>query len=327
MNIAIIGGGWVGCHMASKLLLDHNVTLFEKNESIFNETSFNNQNRLHLGFHYARNFKTRELCKNTFNRFLSDYELCTSKIKNNLYCVSKKNSIVDYQTYLKIFDEHEFSKTNFFLKNTDGCISTDERYINFKKVKSYFLNNLKNIIVNKEIKKKDLNKLSKKYDLVINCTNNNLKIKNNDSFFELTISFIYKKTKDLDFGALTLVDGDLFSIYPYDDDLYTVTDVIYTPIKKFKNINSLNKFKEKLSDNDVCKIKLNVENRITKYYPNFLEDFVFHGYYLSTKSKFSNESGDRSPIITINNNIINCFTGKIQGIYIIEDYIKKLISE
>lgn len=327
MNIAIIGGGWVGCHIASKLLVNHNVTLFEKNESIFNETSSNNQNRLHLGFHYSRNFKTRELCRNTFDRFLSDYKLFTSKIKNNLYCVSKKNSIVDYQTYLKIFDKHEFSETNFFLNNTDGCIVTDERYINFKNVKSFFLNSLKNIIVYKEIKKKDLNELSKKYDLVINCTNNNLKIKNDDSFFELTISLIYKKIKSLDFGALTMVDGDLFSIYPYDEDLYTVTDVIHTPIKKFKNIKSLNKFRKKLNDDDVDKIKLNIESKIEKYYPNFLEDFIFHGFFLSTKSKFLNESGDRSPIITIKDNVVNCFTGKIQGVYIIEDYIKKLIGE
>ena len=30
MNIAIIGGGWVGCHLSNNLKKDHNVTLFEK---------------------------------------------------------------------------------------------------------------------------------------------------------------------------------------------------------------------------------------------------------------------------------------------------------
>jgi Trk K+ transport system NAD-binding subunit len=38
MKIAIIGGGWVGCHLASKLMNEHNVTLFEKNEELFDET-------------------------------------------------------------------------------------------------------------------------------------------------------------------------------------------------------------------------------------------------------------------------------------------------
>ena len=61
MKIAIIGGGWVGCHLTYKLQNSHDVTLFEKNENLFQETSFNNQNRLHLGFHYARNSKTRKI--------------------------------------------------------------------------------------------------------------------------------------------------------------------------------------------------------------------------------------------------------------------------
>ena len=40
MNIAIIGGGWIGCHLAMKLKDIHNVNIFEKNDLLFNETSF-----------------------------------------------------------------------------------------------------------------------------------------------------------------------------------------------------------------------------------------------------------------------------------------------
>lgn len=273
MKIAIIGGGWVGCHLANKFLNTHEVTLFEKNESVFNETSYNNQNRLHLGFHYARNFKTRKLCKDTFNRFLDDYGFLTNEVVNNLYCVPKKESIIDYETYLQIFKGFDFNNHKINLNNIDGCISTGERYINFEKSKKFFSDILKNNIIIKNITNKDLNHLSKKYDLVINCTNNNLKIKKLDSFFELTISLLYKKTKDLEFGGLTMVDGELFSIYPYRQDVFTVTDVVNTPIKKFKSISSLNNFKKNINDEHVNKIKLNIEKKISHYYPHFINDF------------------------------------------------------
>ena len=35
MNIAIIGGGWIGCHLAVKLKNTHNATLYEKNKNLF----------------------------------------------------------------------------------------------------------------------------------------------------------------------------------------------------------------------------------------------------------------------------------------------------
>ena len=44
-KIAIIGAGWVGCHLAKNLKDNHNVKLIDKS-GIFAETSFRNQNRL-----------------------------------------------------------------------------------------------------------------------------------------------------------------------------------------------------------------------------------------------------------------------------------------
>jgi L-2-hydroxyglutarate oxidase LhgO len=81
MKIAIIGGGWVGCHLATKLKKTHEVTLYEKNTNLFKETSYYNQNRLHYGFHYARNSETRNLCKSTFNVFIEDYGFCVETVE------------------------------------------------------------------------------------------------------------------------------------------------------------------------------------------------------------------------------------------------------
>ncbi len=327
MKIAIIGGGWVGCHLAYKLKNEHSITIFEKNDSLFEETSYKNQNRLHLGFHYARNNKTRKLCLDTFERFLLDYEFLTKEVNNNLYCVTKNTSILDYETYIQIFKDFEYSEVENHFKNVEGCINTKERYIDFDVAKRFFNNQLNDLIVKKKITPNKLKTIKKDFDLVINATNNEIKDhSNHSSFFELTISLIYENTKKLEFDALTMVDGTLFSVYPYSDNKFTVTDVEHTPIKKFKTISSLEKFRKNISESLVEEKKKEIEKKINKYYPSFNKNFKYDNYFLSVKSKIVSESDERYPVISKEDNFINCFTGKIQGIYIIEDFIKKEIE-
>jgi hypothetical protein len=328
MKIAIIGGGWVGCHLTKKLKDNHKVFLYEKNNELFNETSYNNQNRLHLGFHYARNSKTRKLCKNSFEKFISEYGFLIKDIKKNLYCVPKNKSLIDFETYIKIFDDYDYELVESDLPSIEGCVNTNEKHINFEDAKTYFNVLLKDNIIQKNITKDEIKKLKQDYDLVINCTNNTLKPKKKDNhFFELTISFLYEKINDDFFDSLTLVDGSLFSIYPYKNNLYTVTDVEITPIKKFKSVESLNNFRKNINTNHINDKKNKIEKKISVIYPNFLDNFNYSSYYLSVKSKIKNDSDDRSPFIETDENFINIFTGKIQGIYLIEDYIQTLIKE
>ena len=47
--------------------------IFEKGSEIFTQSSYKNQNRLHLGFHYARSYKTRKLCRDGHYKFIRDY--------------------------------------------------------------------------------------------------------------------------------------------------------------------------------------------------------------------------------------------------------------
>jgi hypothetical protein len=327
MKIAIIGGGWVGCHLAYKLKDIHDITLFEKNNLLFKETSYNNQNRLHLGFHYSRNYKTRQMCKDTFSKFMDDYGFLTKDVPNNFYCVPNTKSFIDYITYLEIFRDFDKEITDVKYNDVEGCINTGERHIDFSEASNFFNDKLKNIIVNRNISKNELKELSKEYDLVINATNNHIKQSNrNNSFYELTISLLYKKIKDVNFDSFTLVDGDFFSIYPYKDNVYTLTDVEHTPIRKFNNVNKLNDFVKNINQ-DLIDRKINrMEKKAKHYLPEFNSHFKYDGYFLSTKSKIVSMSDERYPIIDKKDNIINCFTGKIQGIYIIENYIQNEIT-
>ena len=320
MKIAIVGSGWIGCHLALKLK-DHEIKIYEKNKDILKETSYNNQNRLHLGFHYARNSKTRNLCKNTFGLFLNDYDFLTSEIKRGLYCIPKAQSLIDYETYIDIFRNYQFNQADSkLLINVEGSIDVGEKYIDFEKAHDFFWSKLSDKVVFEKIN--DLKSLSKKYDLVINCTNNHLN-PFDDYFYELTISLLYQKKKEVDFGSLTFVDGELFSLFPYKGNLFTLTDVEHTPIKTFNNIDDIDNYKKGKKIRNIIPLKRNLmEDKVKIFFPDFNQYFEYSGFFLSTKSKIISESDSRYPLIKREGNIINCFTGKIQGIYIIENYIK-----
>ena len=265
--------------------------MFESRD-LFSEISLQNQNRLHLGYHYCRSSHTRELCKNTFNRFLSDYNFLTDNIRDNLYAIPFNESFLDYNSYIKIFE-------NF-----------DEKFINPIKAKKYFSDLLSDNLIIKKITLDNIRELKENYDLVINCTNNSLDpIDDENIYSEMCHTLLYKKKKDIPFDALTLVDGKLFSIYPYDNDkLFSLTDVEFTP----KNNITVDE-KRKL-----------MEKKVIYYYEEFLDNFNYHSFYTGKKTKYLNKSDNRIPIIKQQDNYIRTFTGKIQGIYFIQDHLEKL---
>jgi hypothetical protein len=306
MKIAIIGAGWFGCHIANKLKESHQVSIFDE-DGIFSKASMNNQNRLHLGYHYARSYTTRSLCTKTFIRFKTDYENLLSNVPNNVYAVPERESIIDFETYIKIFSDSDFQISDHeYLNNVSGAISVNEKHINPFLAQSYFRKELSHLLTIKNIN--DINNISSSYDLVINCTNNTLNPITYQSFVQPCTIFVYEKIDDTPFDALTLVDGPLFSIFPYYKNMVTISDVEYTPDSDLTDSERIEK----------------IENKISYYYPEFSRKFKYQESLRAVKAKPVDMSDNRSPVITMENNIVNCFSGKIQGIYYLEDYVRQL---
>jgi hypothetical protein len=324
MKIAIIGAGWLGCHVAYKLKKDlHDVTIFDKTD-IFAGSSFFNQNRLHKGFHYSRNQKTRKLCYDTFDLFIDDYSELVDDIENNFYVIPKDKSLIDYGTFKSIFFHEEIpfieSKLSC-LSNIDGSVIVNEKYIDPIKSKNFFKHHLSDNLIISEMSSNDLKRLSNEYDYVINVTNNVLQPLN-DCYFELSLTLIYDKLVNTEFGSITMIDGPLFSIYPYLDSKYTVTDVEHTPLYTSNNIGDVMRYRETINKAIINNVRSKIEDKIQYYYGGFKTHFEYSSYYTSVKVKRHSESADRYPVITKQDNIITCVTGKIQGIYILENFIK-----
>ena len=194
--ICIIGAGWYGCHLGMILKkLGKDFLIFEKGSEIFTQSSYKNQNRLHLGFHYARSYKTRQLCKNGYYKFIRDYGRFIDVLDNNYYIIANE-SCLDYETY-KIIMEHlevEMEEVECEeVENIQGIINTKECFIENYNIKQYFQKELGDyIITNYEMTLDVLNNVKDRFEYIFNCTNNVLNTDGN-FLFEKTLSLIYQK--------------------------------------------------------------------------------------------------------------------------------------
>ena len=331
MKIALIGGGWVSLHIINKFS-HFDIDLFCKKDEIFNGSSGFNQNRLHIGFHYPRSFKTRNLCLTTFDKFKQDYGDVLEKVEKNYYAISNINSIIDFKTYISIYDNENIPfllESNTSFNNLDGdLIRCEEMFIDPVKSKNKFIQNLPKVNhINKRVTTDEINEMSKNYDYIFICTNNELSVfEEADKIYELCVSLHYDIIDYDKSYNLLVMDGDFFSVFHKSKTQKIMTSVKDTPAFKFNNFDDLkNKI---ITDEDIEKLRIKMENRIKKYDKNFSQTYKFNGEYgVSVKVKSKNANGDdRTPKIISKDNIFQFITGKIQGIYLIEDFIKKILK-
>ena len=334
IKVAIIGAGWYGCHLASSLKdKGFSIKLFEKNSDIFSEASSNNQNRLHLGFHYPRSALTRAQSSRGFKFFKLFYPQFIRSIDINIYSIAQYNSLIDFETYKQIM---EYSKLKFedissctpvILKNIEGSIYCEEMLINASKIKKYFSENLKNNIeLNSKIDCNKLMEIEKNFDFIIDCSWN--KVFTEDKFFyEPSIIFKYEKNNSLDL-ALTIMDGKLCSIYPYGENSITLSDVEYTPLGNFETSEDAYKTINQISQKQIDIINKKMEEKISYYYPSFKNNYINPIPIFSIKTKSKDNLADHrySFIKKVNEKTYSVFSGKIDTIFDIEFQILSIIS-
>lgn len=323
VSIAIIGGGWTGCHLAASFMNEAKVTLYEKNEWLISEASLINQNRLHYGYHYARDGATRRLCQSTFHRFIADYGHVVQDVRRNLYAVSEKESVLDAETLSLIFKDWPHKEIeDHSLLNTSLVLDTQEKFISSIKAGKYFDCLLEPITVYEQINATDLSLLKRDYDFVFDCTNNALLKPARDCFFEHTMMAVYAPKQDLPFEALTYIDGPLFSIYPYSPSLYSLSHVVHGVLSQNANFPNHHWSWEELKPHRDA-----MEQHAKQYWPAFDDFLEFKFTCTSTKAKTKNKTANRTPVFKTEDNLLSVFTGKIQGIYAIEQMARQFIDK
>ena len=340
MKIAIIGAGWYGCHIAlSMLQKGFDVTVFEKSDRAISGASRYNQNRLHQGFHYPRDFETRKQSLEGFYWFKEHYPNLIQEVPNNIYGVAGTKSNLDFETYKQIMSatglDFKIIENSCLIpdfRNVQGAIVTSEMLIKNSKASKYFDDILgKHILYNTEIdltSEKVTKEYKLDYDFVIDCTwGTARKIPLINYYYEPCIYFYYKNISKFDF-SFTLMDGDFFSIYPYYNKIYTVTSVKHTPIKQVFDKEEISEcFVTASSDSFVTNKRDLFEKEVLSYYPGFLNDFEYVEPIYSLKTKLVSNTDYRGCFITVEDNLVSVFSGKIDTLHIAEREINELIDK
>jgi hypothetical protein len=323
MRVAIIGAGWYGCHLATVMRrVGIEFRILERESAPFLHASSNNQNRLHLGFHYARSFDTRRMCKENYERFLKSYGEIVDDIDENYYLVSK-DSFLDAETYRHIFAYEGYDivpiSDNCEFRHSQLLFRCNERVINHKRAAAHFKSLFGDSIeYGCTVTPNLLEQLSSEYDYVFDCTNNMMGLVKTGFFYERTLSLIYKR-HDKHVRGLTVVDGDFVSMYPYDveQQLYTLTHVKHTPLVRSDSLTEVR-------ESDACvtpELIRKFEEGYEQYEPDFRKHFEYVGSFTSFKAKQRAASDTRDLSSHINGNIISFICGKITGIFSMEDYV------
>lgn len=349
-NVAIIGAGWFGCHIASEILnnlKNFSVTVFEKNKNIFQGASGYNQNRLHLGFHYPRSIITRRQSKEGFYKFIKKYPSFSEKIKKNLYAVeTSEKSKVNFNKFIKIMNSSglkyklaDQDKKNYELKKIDNLINCDEKLILVDKAKIFFKKKLKkNLVLNYEVKqilKKNgrfkINNYQTEFDFIINCTWQKFNlIKKWKLIYELCMCVIYERKKKVlhpEF-SLTIMDGPFYTLYKWKKKLYNLYSVKYSRIKKYKSYKKTLSVLKVMKMSEKLRVRSKIEKNFLRYYPDFFSNYKFKKFITTIRTiKTNNLNDDRNFELKMKNNKIDVLSGKIDHICLTSEKIIKWLKK
>lgn len=326
--IAIIGGGWFGCHIAACLQKRGvSFTLFEASDRLFNGASGYNQNRLHLGFHYPRSAVTRRQSFEFAQTFMREYPTLSRDIDHNIYAVVSGESLMDWETYRQVVNGPPWAERDpaqFGLRNVEGCLDCTERVILTNKAREYFTRQLQEHL-----------HLGERFEVtrcadfqhIINCTYQTWNPAASDLVYEPCVTLIYE-TECRD--AITLMDGPFYSIYPFEDGTATLYSVRHSRLR-VENASDPEGARRRL---DAFAMSLGgarwliekMEEGISNWLPSFRDRYKYAGWHNAVRAISRDASAARVCKVVQQGNVIHVMSGKIDSIFHAESEVMRCLQ-
>lgn len=102
VDAVVVGGGFFGAHIAA--LLAHRlgrVAVLEREEALLTRASYNNQARVHGGYHYPRSILTSLRSRANYPRFVSEFAPAVDQSFTKLYAIARRNSKVTANQFVQ----------------------------------------------------------------------------------------------------------------------------------------------------------------------------------------------------------------------------------
>lgn len=336
-NLAVIGAGWYGLHLTMALARSgHNVRLFEANRDIMLGAGSQNQLRIHQGFHYLRDSKTRRQALLNFHEFVHTYGFLTREIVKNTYAVPSVYSLLDANTCELIMhaEAMRFEALDDISWDVGSKIerawTCGERLFLPNKAREFFKKEIGEIITLESpitwmgTIDKTYSKLHEDFEIVIDATYSGV-TPFGGVIYEATLIAEFD-ADNLPFGALTLIDGPLFSIFPTETlGTFSLSHVTYSKLKQFSDLADADKYLASISLNSdkVTAAILQMRHHVAEFLPQLKPHMEsLRPRFIQKKVKPLGASDSRDAHVDFFGNTALVRAGKLDAVFEVEKLIR-----
>lgn len=364
-DAVIVGGGFYGVAIAIYLAKERGfkrILLVERESSLLTRASYNNQARVHNGYHYPRSFTTAYRSRVNLPKFIRDWPNAVKPDFTKLYAIARRNSKVTAKQFerfcreigakiqpasssLQALFEPRLIENVFLVEeyafDATKLASWAERELNECGVKVRLNTRITAILAGSDTTLRTVllpnmgaeELVSCRY--VFNCTYSGLNQFAGDFpgiqtglKQEVTEMALMKAPPALEGLGITVMDGPFFSMMPFPArSLHTLSHVRYTPHLHWKDENGIDPY-QKLNDYGRATRVDRMVRDVGRYLPAVLEAKYIDSLFEIKTVLVKNEGDDGRPILFEKHiELPGCYSilgGKIDNIY---DILEKLSTE
>ncbi len=365
-DAVIIGGGFYGSAIAIYLAKNRGlrrVIVLEREPELLIRASYNNQARVHNGYHYPRSFTTAYRSRVNLPRFVRDWPQAVKQDFVKLYAIARRNSKVTAKQFERFCYEIGASikpagaglKKLFEPRLIEDAFLVEEYVFDVTRLADWAVKELKGAGVEvrystrataifRSIADKNLkvaiqsgsgvgSSVTCRY--VFNCTYSGLNQFSGDfpgtqtslkqEVTEMALMEAPSELKDI---GITIMDGPFFSMMPFPArGLHTLSHVRYTPHFSWEDEQEIDPYKKLDAYSRATRVDRMIRDA-GRYLPSIHKARYIDSLFEVKTVLVKNEGDDGRPILFEKHaEIPGCYSvlgGKIDNIY---DVIEKLESE